>query len=105
MFNYIKMQRNNVVEHMLDSKRYKDHIVLKNRPISVEMKTDGGGCESAPRRYDCVFRLRGPCRVQSKQHLSLKLFFFLFLFFPLPFFSLFSDIFLPRTSRIKSKNT
>lgn len=46
----------------------------------------------------------GPLRVQSKQHLSLKLFLFL-LFFPFPFLSLFSDIFLPRTSRIRSKNT
>lgn len=46
----------------------------------------------------------GPRGAQSKQHLSLKLFLF-FLFFPFPFLSLFSDIFLPRTSRIRSKNT
>ncbi len=47
---------------------------------------------------------KSPSVVQSKQHRSLKLFLF-FLFFPFPFLSLFSDIFLARTSLIRSKNT
>lgn len=62
-----------------------------------------GASLSLPNHRRGVFK-RCPERAQSKQHLSLKLFLF-FLFFPFPFLSLFSDIFLPRTSRIRSKNT
>lgn len=51
-----------------------------------------------------VLAWKGQSAIQSKQHRSLKLFLF-FLFLPFPFLSLFSDIFLDRTSLIRSKNT
>lgn len=69
--------------------------------ILIKKKRSDG---SFPTELQVDLVRKSPCVVHSKQHRSLKLFLF-FLFFPFPFLSLFSDIFLARTSLIRSKNT